>query len=186
MSIKLRRKKDFINRQNTMTGGRKSHFERIVDALSVWNYMTAITPAETWVSSGGFSLFLISEASPSDSEVKQFLLLLSSLWLRCDSSRKRDDWHQLRRQLTSLIVCMLPLQPTAQWVWTQRTWGERSDKNQSKSRKSLDIWSVLNYPWLNCADVGPQWKQLCLTNPADLNEAKSPKQLNTVFRFLSV
>lgn len=64
--------------------------------------------------------------------------------------------------------------------------GERTEKNQSKSRKSLDIWSVVNYPWLNCADVGPQWKQLCLTSPARLNEAKSPKQLNTVFRFLSV
>lgn len=184
MSIKLRRKKDFINRENTMLGGRKSHFERIVDAPSVWNYMKATTPAETWVSSGGFPRFLISEASPSGSEVKSFLFLLSSLWLRCDSYKKQDDWHQLRRQIPH--SCMFPLQARTQWVRTERTWGERTDKNQSKSRKSLDIWSVLNYPWLNCADVGPQWKQLCLTNPADLNEAKSPKQLNTVFRFLSV
>lgn len=169
-----------------MLGGQKSHFERIVDTLSVWNYMKATTPAETWVSSGGFPLFLISEASPSGCEVKSFLFFLSSLWLRCDSYKKARWLTSARTPECSLIVCLFPLQPRTQWVWTERTWGERTDKNQSKSRKSLDIWSVLNYPWLNCADVGPQWKQLCLTNPADLNEAKSPKQLNTVFRFLSV
>lgn len=169
-----------------MLGGRKSHLERIVDALSVWNYMKATTPAETWVSSGGFPPFLISEASPSGSEVKSFLFLLIEFVAQVWFLQKVRWLTSAQTPDSSLIVCTFPLQPRTQWVQTEHTWGERTDKNQSKSRKSLDIWSVLNYPWLNCADVGPQWKQLCLTNPADLNEAKSPKQLNTVFRFLSV
>lgn len=157
--------------------------------------LEATIPAEiqTLVSVGeGILLFVITEASGSSSDVKSSLLnheeesqnqLLSGFWLR-------RDFHKQTRRLTPAtrreVLTHRFEFPENKRARPESAWGERSDKNQSKSRESLDIWSVFNYPWLNCADVGPQWKQLCLTSPARLNEAKSPKQLNTVFRFLLV